>query len=550
MLPEVLLPDPESLRIETVEFDSEQTTMLLTVSCTTPSACCPLCQQASTSIHSHYTRTLTDLPCLGWQTRLIIQVRRFFCHNPLCRQRIFTERLPNITTPWSRRTQRLAHVQEQLALAVGGIASERLAHLLQLPTSLDTFLRLIRRRPTTEHPTPHVLGVDDWAIRKGHQYGTLLVDLETHEPVDVLPDRTTESLRTWLETHPGVAIISRDRAGNYAEGARLGAPHALQVADRWHILKNLGEALTKILDNHRRQLQQLPALPLPATPLTPSLTLDEIEQETKLTPSQQARQAARRQQRLERFEAVQDLFQQGWSLSAIAAYLGLDRKTVRKYAHADTFPERQPRSPQASLLDPYKSYVWQRWHAGCRNAAQLLREIREQGYRGGNTVLRQFIAHMRKALHLPPRTRMIRPAQTLSENSERPMTPRRATWLILQAPDQITDTIQDQIDHMRTMHPNVDSAISLTQDFANMLRTRTVSHLDTWLEAATDSGLPPLRSFANGIRRDYDAVRAGLELEWSTGQVEGQINRLKFIKRQMYGRANFDLLRLRVLHTA
>ncbi|MBI1184775.1 ISL3 family transposase [bacterium] len=548
MLSEECLPDPKILRVEAVKFNAEQTTIILTLHCTMDSANCPTCQQSSSKVHSHYMRTLADLPCFGWQTRLHLRVRRFFCPNQNCKQSIFSERLDTITNPWSRRTARLEQVQRQVGWALGGIASERLAQILQLPLSLDTFLRLIRDSPPIVAQTPRVLGVDDWAMRKGHHYGTLLVNLETHTPVDLLPDRTAQTFQKWLEQHSGIEIICRDRAGAYAEGARLGAPKAIQVADRWHILKNLGDALVKILEKHRRQLKQVPILPLPNEPLTAIITIDMIERQSALSPSKQIQHDLRRQERYERYKATRQLFSWGWSLSAVAAYLGLDRKTVRKYAHADTFPEQRLRSHQTSLLDPYKTYLLQRWNAGCRNGAQLLCEIRDQGYSGGNSIVRQFVAQIRKALQLPPKSRMVEPVQLLNDTIDRPLTPRHAAWLVLQVPDQMTNENQTQINQMRTFDQDIDTAISLTQEFAEMVRTKAVRSLDNWLDRAASSGLTSLRSFVNGIRRDYDAVRAGIESEWSSGQVEGQVNRLKFIKRQMYGRAKFDLLRQRVLY--
>lgn len=535
------LPIPSGLQVEQIRTNEEKHHLIIEVSVTLQEASCPQCQQVSRRIHSRYQRQVADLPCFDWQTYWHLSVRRFFCPNPACSQQIFAERLPEVVAPWGRRTQRLAQVQQQIGLLNGGIAGQRLTQLCHLPTSLHTLLRLVRQMPLPSKPTPRVLGVDDWAIAKGHTYGTVLVDLETHAPVDLLPDRSASTLAAWLQAHPGVEIISRDRGGAYAEGSRLGAPQALQVADRWHLFKNLSAAVLEVFEKHRRAFRQLTIETDAELDLFTPVQLDQLCDRQPNQPPPQ-RQVLRRTARVERYQAVRQRFALGWSISAIARTLHLDRKTVRKYAYAETFPERQPRPPALSVLQPYKAFIVRRWNEGCHNGAQLLNEIRDQGYHGSRSVMAQFVTQLRR---LQPQ---LGPLQSDEPDSAAHLTPRQATWLILQPPDQLTPTGLGRIATLRTLHPQLATAIDLAQAFTHFVRHHAGDQLAAWLTQAKQSDLPAFRRFAKGIDRDFPAVHAGITEIWSNGQVEGHINRVKFLKRQMYGRAHFDLLRLRVLH--
>jgi transposase len=426
----------------------------------------------------------------------------------------------------------------------------RLAEKLAMPVSIEVVLCLVRQTEVVTGQSVRVLGVDDWAMRKGHTYGTILIDLEKGEPIDLLPDRRAENLTAWLKDHPEVEIISRDRAGAYAEGATQGAPSALQVADRWHLLHNLGDALVRVLEKYQRPLNHLPQTPpesqaSPATSVESPLATAEFAEpvipdiDKKLRPSILERQAQHRAERLARFEEVRALYAQGATVSAIAQQTGLDRKTVRKFITADTFPERQMPPQRTSILDPYKPYLRQRWQEGCRTAVKLWRELQSQGYQGGRVLVVEFVAQLRKAARL---------VLTPTDATPAHLTPRTATWVILKRPDEVEAKDRALVQRVRALHPDVDAAITLAQDFATIIRTHLLADFDPWLVRATTSSIAVLRNFALGIQRDYAAVKAAITTDWSNGPVEGQVNRLKFIKRQMFGRAHFDLLRKRVLY--
>ena len=553
MFPALLLPDQASLAVKSVIADDERAIIQVDLSANQPTSACPLCHQSTARIHSQYQRKVADLPWADWEVKLQIQVRRFFCCTENCPRQIFAERLPQVVAPWARRTIRLAELQQAIGLDVGASMGARLTEKLKLPASIEVVLCLTRQKKIATGQSVRVLGVDDWAMRKGHTYGTILIDLEKGEPIDLLPDRRAETLTAWLKQHPEVEIISRDRAGAYAEGAQQGAPDAIQVADRWHLLHNLGDALVRALEKFQQPLKQL-AEPITETTtdfeadssaITPK-SAESIGQEVNHTsrPGLLERQKQQRAARFACFEEVRAMHAQGVTVSAIAQKTGLDRKTVRKFIQADVFPERQARPKQTSILDTYKPYLQQRWKEGCRTATKLWQEIQRLGYSGGRSLVGDFVAQLRKANGLPARTRMLAPI----DDQYTRLTPRTVTWVVLKRIDQLEDKDRVLIQRLRAIHPDVDTAITLAQDFATIIRTHLLSDFDLWLSRAANSSIAALRNFAAGIQRDYDAVKAAISTDWSNGQTEGQVNRLKFIKRQMFGRAHFDLLRIRVLN--
>jgi transposase len=409
--------------------------------------------------------------------------------------------------------------------------------------------------------TPRVLGVDDFALQKGRVYGTILVDLEHHQPIELLPDRTAETFATWLRDHPGVDVIARDRSTEYARGATDGAPAALQVADRWHVLKNHREALERMLNRLHADLAQLPQLRTDGS--APTTRLPSVVGPLRL-PSlreQAARQAAR-DRRAARYQQVQARYQQGMSMLQIATRLGMGRATVRKFVTAKVFPERAAQRRQGSILDPYVPYLQQRWADGCTNASQLWREIQAKGYAGVRKQVARWAQQQRSepAPTGPKKYRSDTKAGShtakdgVNTNGAAPtqaalVAPRRLVWLLLRSHSQLDEEEAATLARIE-QHPDVARARTLAQEFQAMVRERRAEALDGWLAASLESGIAELQSFATGLQHDYASIRAALSEPWSTGQVEGQITRVKLVKRQMYGRAKFDLLKQRVLQRA
>jgi transposase len=391
------------------------------------------------------------------------------------------------------------------------------------------------------------LGVDDWAWCKGQRYGTILVDLERHRVIDLLADRSAETLATWLKAHPGIEIVSRDRALEYINGISQGAPAAIQVADRWHLLRNLKDVLVGILEQNRACLYAAASEPEAVSEPTPIMEADSIPvalDTATLTKAEQ-RKAATRERRLARYQTVMNLREQGVETRAMARQLRMSRKTIKRYLTAGGFPEMAQRRKRKSVLDPYLPYLAQRWVAGCRNGAQLYREIAANGFTGSRPLVGRWAAKRRKedpkpvAPHDPP----AKP----KHRGIRPWSAQHAVWLLLKEPESLSAERRAALERMLAASATLRSAHGFAQTFIQIIRGRLAEALEPWLKAVVESKLPPLTGFAGSLTKDINAVLAALSLPWSNGQVEGQVNRLKLIKRQMYGRAKFDLLRLRVL---
>jgi transposase len=509
---------------------------------------CPRCGKKSSTIHSHYSRSPKDLALLDHQTRLVLKVRRFFCKAQKCLQRTFAEGFPDVVARHAQRTLRLKKVHGEVGVMMGGEAGARLLARLNMATSPDTLLSGIRSVPLPEHATPRVLGVDDWSLRKGQTFGTILVDLEKQEVVDVLEGRGSDTLANWLCKHPGIEIISRDRSQDYAKAAREAAPEAVQVADRWHLLQNLRQLLERWLSTIYTELRGLPS----------TETLKKITEQSslerpsfgRLTKAQKAAIVANKARRLELFAEVKRLHAEGMGLLPISKHLNMDRKTVRIYAQADSLPERKL-PPRQSILDPYIPYLIKRQNEGCENAKQLWRELTSQGYQGKPWLIYKWLQPRRRSpsKHRPRKTSVTKEA-TVDLARPKPAFPlpsvKQLAWLLFQEPDKLSDK-ETLIRTFVLQHQSVVEILDHTQRFKKMILEHQHAELSAWIDKAARSTFAALQTFAQGIKQDFDAVQAALQLPWSNGQTEGQVNKLKLVKRTMFGRANFDLLRRRVL---
>jgi transposase len=539
-----LLPPDDQLTFQSLII--EEPHLILVAAMLSNSSTCPDCRAPTQRIHGRYPRTLADLPWATAPIELRVIVRRFRCCTCTCRRQTFAERLPSVAPRYARTTTRLATTQANTGLALGGAAGAR--HLARhgLPGSRNTLLRRVRRVSLPEGPEPEIIGLDDWAWRKGNRYGTIIVDLQQGCPLDLLEDRAAETVATWLQAHPDVKIVARDRAEAYAAGIRQGAPEATQVADRFHLLKNLAVALQEVFSAHHRELDRLDHVSHHESPTQDdNLVMGPTEPPAPITKAQQ-QIAQNRAKRMAEYAQAHALHQQGWTMKAIATHLGRHHRTIKKYLQASIFPERPPRRRPPSILDPYKASLRERWQAGCRSAKELYHELQAQGFPGKYSIVAAYTSRLRLPQgRITRRRKSGAPAPIVAV--DKPLTPSRATWLILRREATLTDDDKQQRARLHAQEGEVAEAITLTQEFAALVRQRQPDQLEPWLERATASGLQAFQSFAHGLRADYEAVKAGVTLMWSTGPVEGQINRLKMLKRQMYGRAGIGLLRQRVL---
>ena len=522
-----VLPNPQVLILDGIQLDSDGFALDVR-SQRAPE--CPDCGKRSRSFHSSYWRWLRDLPWQGQSVRLRIRARRFRCRNPSCARKIFVERFPNVADAYARQTDRLKEIIRCVGFVSGGLPGSRLLARLAIVVSDDTVLRFVKLLPaigSDEYPV-RSLGVDDWAWCKGQEYGTILVDLERHCVVDLLRERSAESLTAWLKQHPTVSSISRDRASVYAEGAQVGAPNAQQIADRFHLVLNLSAAIERALEERSRQLQT-PGSQTSSEPGT------EPEQDQPALTSRGKVKEQRRERRLQLYDKLMALHQEGHSQRAIAHALSMERKTVRRWLRAGQFPERKPAVRKPTKVQHFADYLRRRWTEGCHNATQLFQEIRSQGYHGQRGMVARFVSGWRAPKHHA----ITAPIQKVA--------PRHAAVLAMRAPEQLTQEQRVLFERVSCTCPELKLMRTLALDFRAALTSKDGNQMCDWIQTAMRSGIGSLVRFAFGLRRDMSAVIAAVESHFSNGQVEGQINRLKTIKRQMYGRAGLKLLHARIL---
>lgn len=511
---DLLFPHLKDVQVD--DISNKDGGVVVTARTWTAHAACHHCGQSATRRHSRYHRRLHDLTTGGRPVLIDLQVSRFFCDNVACDRRTFAEQIPVLTRRHARRTSLLRALLEGLGLALAGRAGARLAALLGLRTSRSTLIRLVQALPDPAVGQVQVLGVDDFATRRGHRYGTVLIDMDTHRPIDLLPDRQADTLADWLQQHPGVQVICRDRAGAYAEGARNGAPDAVQCADRWHLWHNLIEAAERSVARHRSCLRDEYVQP-EATPTAP-----EPKGSTRFADRTRAKHAR-----------IHELKDAGHGIRSIARQLGMGHGTVIRYVRATTADQLLwgQWTTKPSMVDDYKSYLHKRWEDGERNATRLLEEITALGYRGSYGALSAYLRPM-----LVPRP-----------VTAAPPTVRKVTGWIATHPDRLDEPQQLQLTAVLNRCPELNALAAHVRTFAVILTQRQGQDLPSWISAVRADDLPSLHSFANGLERDLDAAVTGLTRPWNSGPVEGHVNRIKMLKRQMFGRAGFSLLRKRVL---
>jgi transposase len=478
---------------------------------------CPRCGTLSSRIHSRYVRTATDLPFAGKKVTLQLVTRRFACNALSCPRRIFAERFEGIIAERARRTSRLECIVHHLGLALGGRPAASFAKRLMMPVSNDTLLRVVRRRATLPAEPLNVIGIDDWAWRRNHRYGTIICDLERRRIVALLADREIATVQAWLADHPGISVVSRDRGGGYGEAASKALPHAIQVADRWHLMENASAAF---LDAVRKSMASIRSA-ISATTIDPKLLTcaEKLQYEGYL-------------RREETNAAILALAGEGVAIKDIVRRTGHSRKLVRQVIRGertDVFRVRQ------SSIEAYLPLLDELWNAGCRNGAELWRRLKAKGFRGALRVVSEWATRRRRA-------------DRVSDQQLQKVPPaRKIACMMTAARDHLSKADTILVAAIEAGAPMLVKARDLIDRFHGMIRKKTEADLAPWI-ADAETGL--LASFASGIRRDHAAVRAAIAEPWSNGQTEGQITKLKLVKRQMYGRGKLDLLQARLIKAA
>ena len=543
------LPGCPGLRID--DLVVTPTVAVALVASTAPAAACPRCGNSTSRLHSRYRRTVADLPCQDRPVALRLMVRRFRCSRSDCPQVVFCERLPGLLDAHARSTTRLAGAHRAIGLALGGEAGSRLADRLDMPTSADTLLRRVKQAPDQPAPPPRYVGIDDWALRKGQRYGTIVTDLERGCVIELLPGRDGEALKTWRKEHPGIEVITRDRWAAFAQAAAEAAPQAKQVADRWHLLKNLREAVERLLARMsasvRAALRDLPPEEKDEAPKSVLATTDgspqtaapagAVSSDRPISPREQARTAKRRQ-RAEQYDRVRALRVEGLSLREVARAAGVSLKRVIRYLRSDHCPDWNPGRRSPTQLDRFAAWVDAWITQGGRNAAERHRYLSEQGCRASYDAVRRFVTRRLGSTGRPgPRIgRLTQPAVA-------PPSARQLSFAFIRKEEDRTEEQRRQVERLPAGHATLQEAFQLAAWFAALVRQTAEGTLGDWLTLAEGSGCREMRSFAASLRQDEAAVAAALTEGWSNGPVEGQVNRLKMIKRSMYGRAGLQLLR-------
>ena len=494
---------------------SEGDFTVLTVRAASANSSCPLCGAISDRVHSRYPRRLADLPISGRRAVLMLQARRFRCEAVLCERRIFSERFDdNVLKPWARRTARLDQIVHCLAIALGGRPAASFARRLSIPVSNDTLLRAVRRRGAPSFAPPVIIGIDDWAWRRNHRYGTLICDLERRKTIALLPDREPATAEAWLTGQPQISVVARDRGGGYALATQKALPNAVQVADRWHLMENASHAF---LDAVRKSMRQIRSAIGSAT-INPALltAAEKLQYEGYL-------------RREETNAAILAMAKEGATIKQIVRSAGYSRGLARKVLRGQRSDVFRVRS---SSLEAYLPWLDEQWAAGRRNGSELWRSLKQRGFRGCLRVVSEWSARRRRSEKMD-----------VSAISRAPSA-RTIARLMTTGRDQLSKAETVTVAAIESGVVPLVEAREVVADFQAMIRRKAPAELDRWIERAKTSLVAGL---ANGVTNDKAAVSSALSSGWSNGQAEGQICKLKLVKRQMYGRGKLDLLQARVI---
>jgi transposase len=537
---------PEGMKVSHVAADSD----VLTIYAESADVCprCPDCGRGTERAHSRYQRKVADLPWRGIAVEIRIFARRFFCDEPSCERRIFCERLPDVAAR-ARKTNRLEEGLLAIVLELGGRAGARLAEELGLLAGRDALLDRVK---SVVHPenAEHlkIVGIDDFGFKRGNAAGTIMVDLERHEVVDLVRGHSTELIAKWLRQRPNLEVVARDRSNVCREGIDAGAPEAQQIADRWHLLKNLTQVVEDFL------LTKRPVLKKATMPEKTSEDGKEHHVPSAEVPDQRPYEsvegpARKRHERLvEQWKEIRRLHLAGAKVKDIAEWTGYSRRTVYRYRELAEPPPRRIYKKRKSVLDPWMPYLIGRWNEGCHSTKKLYHEIREQGYAHSIDTVNRLTSNLRYTEEQGKKLRTPRSPKA-KKNSIAGLSPtaKNVAALFMRREEKLDKEQKEYLDRLCASDEALADAHRLVHEFAGMVRSLDGEKLGDWLTKAASSEAKVMRKCAAGLEKDLLAVKAGLTESWSTGPVEGFIHKVKLIKRQGYGRANFDLLRARVL---
>jgi len=515
--------------VDSIEVHEQ--TVLVHLHTTSLTATCPRCGTAGSRVHSRYERTIADLACGGRSLTLKLLVRKWICPEALCSQHIFAERFPEVVQRYARMTDRLIKALQSTGVLTNGADAAQIASSFGVPTTDKTIIRRVLQLPLPSEGSVQKVGVDEWAWKKGHRYGTILVDLEMRRVVQLLADRSVETSKAWLRKHPEIDLVSRDRGKIFRQAITEGAPQAKQVVDRYHLQKNFAEALEKFFRKQER-------VPKKATggstgkvhPTTRRAVPEKVAQERR----------ARHRQQVSVHKRIWELYREGCSKEHIAQLVGRSTRSIYQALKQEAPPPPRQRSRSSSVVDPYLPYLASRWNQGCHNTARLYEEIVVEGYMGSQRTLRRRLQAFRQT-----RGRPVSKETLILDN---PLSPRGVALLMVRPAQSRTREQTAYIEQLIQSDATVAAVFKLAQDFGCLLRKREGQvRLEQWKAAVQASGIAELIAFVDGLADDAEAVANGCCESWNNGMVEGFVNKVKWIKRSSYGQAGFPLLQRRVL---
>lgn len=525
MWPQNLIFDCDALELDLLDYKIHTGNVTIFMKSRKKTQSCPLCSVLSTKLHSYYYRIFRDLPVLDNKVLIKLKCRKFYCENNTCNRKIFVEPLNNAFSKYGRTTNRLSRKLLNIALLVGGNMGAKLSNTLNIATSSSTFIRLIHKQKMPQDFEADTVGIDDWAYNKGRNYGTAIIDLNSRKIIDLLPDRESKTVEDWFKQRPYIKTVTRDRFARYAKGVSNGAPQADQIADRWHLIKNMGDALNKLLERTRQNMK--PQLVIKAMEANENL---EIGNQTLMKSS-----FGNTPKRFSQLQQIREYYKDGVPIRTIARLVGASRNTVKKYLHLNEPP---PKIPFRSNLTKYVDYLKSRLREDPNvKIIDLWNEVKERGYKGCKSVFYEHLRGYQKGKHYP----------TISSSSIPYWSARKVSLLLYQKPDQLSIEDRELITMLKDRSEDIKSASLYVSRFRKILENKCGEELMCWIDEISRTNLKELKSFAKGLLSDITAVTNAVSLSWNNGQVEGQINKLKTVKRQMYGRAGFNLIRKRLV---
>lgn len=528
----MLFPHLQGFRLMQILCDDE--TVKLECERRIPTACCPVCQSPTSHVHSRYRRVIRDLPINGKAVLLLLHVRKFYCKESTCPRRVFAERLPELTLPHGQSTASLRAFLSTLGCEAGGAGGARIAASVGLQATARTLLRVLHAQPLSEPEPPRIIGLDDWAWKKRSRYGAIIVDLERRRPIALLEQRSVEVVAAWLGKHPTIEIVARDRSEEFAAAIREALPQAVQVADRFHLVSNLVEYLDRFITRRWKELHRA---------IVPPASFEQGEALASYSPTRLQRRLAHTEEGVMLYQQARVWREAGRSHKEIGQRLGVSARTIARWLSQGYGPATQRRRKKPSDLDRFVPYLLHRWADGCRNGRVLHQEVRDRGYRGGARTVYKFLQSLRASPPPSPRPKMT----PLVSSPLDGVTPRHVVRWLVQAASERESRTTEILHLIGQADSEVAQAQILVEEFLTLARTLQGSDLEQWLEHVKTTRIKELQQFGHGLERDKAAVVAGLTLPYSTGPVEGHINRLKLLKRQSYGRAGIAHLSRRLL---